>query len=477
MNSFKNRSLKTNIVLAISMIIAFNLAIFVYTFLSFGQVVRHYEHIATVNLPNAQSLGQMLLLKKELSAEVQKIIFLKQTSIAQVKKIDESIVEYEKIDKWYQSIPFVEGEDELYQAVSKSWLELKGRILQIYKKNEADGDAATSFNALSLAFDKNLDQLIKFQTDQAKMSREEATQTAETAQKIKVVLLVLVAVASILGAWIFANKLSDSLRRMSLEISQSAEQTLAGGTQLAAASQQLSEGASEASASLTQTVASLEELTSIVNINSESAVEANHLSQSARTVADRGRTEILSLIESMDLISKSSRKIEDITNVIEDIAFQTNLLALNAAVESARAGEQGKGFAVVAEAVRTLAQKTTQSAKEISELIQNNAKSITTSSDQAQSSGKVLSEILDSVNKVAELNEQIANRSKEQKNGIEQISKAMNSLDQATQLNAASSEEVAATSEEVSQQARSLTTMAQELNTMISGKHLHQPLY
>ncbi len=152
---------------------------------------------------------------------------------------------------------------------------------------------------------------------------------------------------SLVVGLVFANSLARSLGRISSDISGAAENTSSSGEQLSAASQQLSSGSSETAASLEETVASIEELTSMVKLNADHAKEANVLSQKSRESAEYGELEITKLIGAMEGIASGSKRIEEIINVIDDIAFQTNLLALNAAVEAARAGEHGKGFAVV----------------------------------------------------------------------------------------------------------------------------------
>ncbi len=239
--------------------------------------------------------------------------------------------------------------------------------------------------------------------------------------------------------------------------------------QLSATGQTLSHASTSAAASLEETVASLEEMSSMVKMNSDNAKQASALSQTSRDSAEQGEKEIHSLISSMHEISSSSKKIEEIITVIDDIAFQTNLLALNAAVEAARAGEQGKGFAVVADAVRSLAQKSAVAAKDISGLIKESVEKIDRGTKIADHSGTVLNNIVVSVKKVADLNHEISAASNEQSTGITQVGKAMNQLDQSTQMNAASAEEIAASAEEILQQSQSMQEKVRDLNAVILG--------
>ncbi|MNT42633.1 Methyl-accepting chemotaxis protein II [compost metagenome] len=168
-------------------------------------------------------------------------------------------------------------------------------------------------------------------------------------------------------------------------------------------------------------------------------------------------------------ISKASKKIEEIINVIDDIAFQTNLLALNASVEAARAGEQGRGFAVVAEAVRTLAQRSAAAAKDITTLIKDSVEMIGRGTNLADKSGEVLKNIVTTVKKVSDLNNEISAASEEQSVGIQQISKAMADLDQSVQSNAASSEEIASTAEEIRNQSRTMNQVTVDLKEIVEG--------
>ena len=229
------------------------------------------------------------------------------------------------------------------------------------------------------------------------------------------------------------------------------------------ASEQLASGSTEAAASLEETVSSITELNSMVAQNSEDAQTAAKISKESRAKAEAGDAQMSQLIQAMGEISESSRRIGEVTDVIEDIAFQTNLLALNAAVEAARAGEQGKGFAVVAEAVRSLAQRSATSAKDIGSMIQESKSKIERGVQIADQGGVALRAMLQAVQEVSSLNERIALASKEQTAGLSQISKAMNQLDAATQANSVSAEESTQGSGELMDQALGLQAVVDRL--------------
>lgn len=254
------------------------------------------------------------------------------------------------------------------------------------------------------------------------------------------------------------------------QLRDSGEKVSTAGNEISRAAQSLSVSTTQAAASIETTTASTEEVASMIKMNASHAGEAKSLSESAQDRARVGREEVTTLISSMDEIAQSSKKIEEIISVIDDIAFQTNLLALNAAVEAARAGEQGKGFAVVADAVRSLAQRSATSAKEISDLIKDSVSKIGRGYDVAQKSGESLHQIVTVVEKVNHLNTEISVASQEQSQGVDAINKSINELDKVTQSNAASAEESAAASEELSQQSQRLHQLVTDLNQFIDGK-------
>jgi len=170
----------------------------------------------------------------------------------------------------------------------------------------------------------------------------------------------------------------------------------------------------------------------------------------------------------MSDIAASSKKITDITGVIDGIAFQTNILALNAAVEAARAGEQGRGFAVVAGEVRSLAQRSAQAAKEIKGLIDDSVSRINTGSVLAESAGETMSDMVSAVTRVTDIMGEITSASDEQSRGIEQVAQAITEMDRVTQQNAALVEESASASAALEEQASLLT---QSVAVFSLGQH------
>ena len=239
-------------------------------------------------------------------------------------------------------------------------------------------------------------------------------------------------------------------------IKQSSQSVSVAAEQIASGNLDLSGRTEEQASSLQQTAASMEEMTTTVRQSADTAREANELAEAAASAAGRGGAVVGEVVQTMEGISASSRKIREIISVIDSIAFQTNILALNAAVEAARAGEQGRGFAVVASEVRTLAQRSALAAREITALINESVENVERGGMQVSRAGDVMRDIVTQVNRVGSLISEISRVSLEQSSGIAEVSAAVAQMDNVTQGNAALVEETAAAAASLRDQAQDL---------------------
>ncbi|MGK5014340.1 methyl-accepting chemotaxis protein [Janthinobacterium sp. 61] len=222
---------------------------------------------------------------------------------------------------------------------------------------------------------------------------------------------------------------------------------------IAAGNADLSSRTEAQAGALEETASSMDELTSTVKQNAENAHAANELAMSASEVAAKGGRVVQQVVGTMAGIQESSRKIVDIIGVIDGIAFQTNILALNAAVEAARAGEQGRGFAVVASEVRNLAQRSSQAAKEIKELIGDSVEKVGAGGRLVDEAGQTMDQVVASVQQLTTIMSEITVASREQSAGIGEINTAVTHMDTMTQQNAALVEQAAAAAESLQEQA------------------------
>ena len=244
---------------------------------------------------------------------------------------------------------------------------------------------------------------------------------------------------------------------------------IATGTgQIASGNLDLSMRTERQAASLEETAASMHELRATVRNNSDTASQATQVAESASAAAGKGGEVVGQVVQTMEAIATSSRRIADITGVIDSIAFQTNILALNAAVEAARAGEQGRGFAVVASEVRSLAQRSAAAAREIKSLTTASVEQVDAGARLAHGAGAAMDDIVAQVQRVSTLITEISNATREQTSGIDSVGDAVSSLDVVTQQNAALVEEAASAAESLRQQADRLL---QSVSIFKLGRH------
>ena len=252
------------------------------------------------------------------------------------------------------------------------------------------------------------------------------------------------------------QRMRERLAEVVGQVRLSSDSIATGSVEIASGNADLSQRTESQASSLQQTAASMEQLTGSVRSNAETAGVANQLATEASAAASRGGVAVARVVETMNDIATSSRKIGDIIGVIDGIAFQTNILALNAAVEAARAGEQGRGFAVVASEVRSLAQRSAAAAKEIKSLIGASVDKVDIGARQVDEAGSSMNDIVAQVQRVGQLIGEISGATVQQSSGIGQIGDAVGALDQTTQQNAALVEQSAAAAESLSEQAARL---------------------
>ncbi|KHD88533.1 MAG: chemotaxis protein [Bdellovibrio sp. ArHS] len=418
-----------------------------------------------LNLVNYRKLEYNLLATQ--STDERKLVLEEMDSllgnITIYSKVLDPLLTTDELRKSYDL--FLTAWDE-YQAESEKFKE----AIDKEKHTEAEQILAGSSQK---AFTQAYDALKKLSDDSYMVGVQNAENVAKTFKVTMYTLISVVGLCILLGIsaaiWNI-RKIQSSLKSVAEGLETSAETIRSRATELVDSSDQISSNSTSTAASLEEIVASMEQLTATVRQNSLNSGQAAEISKEGQNTVQQGQIKIQELIQVMSEISKSSSKIAEILNLIDDIAFQTNLLALNAAVEAARAGEQGKGFAVVADAVRALAQKSADAAKEIGGLINEATDKSKTGVTLAGESEESLNAIVTNSHKVAELIQTVAQGSHEQSQGIEQMNKALSTIDRSLQTVATSMGSVSTSSEEMQKQSEELHRMMKELHILVGQK-------
>ena len=430
--------------------------------------------------------AQISAAKKELTIHTEKLL-------SSLKSLDNAILSKKSKDTIANTIP-----------LAQKYSESATNIIQLSEDNFGPAAAAAIPEFQKIFSD--LEKLMDIQVASINNDESEFTENSETTVKtasitvgfaLTVTALILIAVAFLLARHMtksmnnlvqIANKLAQCDLTHEIKISGNAEtleilnalnevqsnfttivssvknnadNVALSSEEIANGNQDLSVRTEHEAAALQSTSASMRELTEAVNHNAENAHTANTLADTASQIAINGGNVVEQVVVTMKEINQSSKKISDITAVIDGIAFQTNILALNAAVEAARAGDQGRGFAVVAAEVRNLAGRSAEAAKEISQLITASVTRVERGSSLVDEAGKTMTNIVASIEKVTQIVKEISLASANQKDGVSLIDESVRSMENSTQQNAAMVEEISAA-------ANSLKFQAQDLVNTVS---------
>jgi methyl-accepting chemotaxis protein len=294
-----------------------------------------------------------------------------------------------------------------------------------------------------------------------------AAQVAQAVAQGNLSTLIHVRVGDTTSLMARLQHMQTSLSEVVATVRQGSERVAQASDEIAQGNAELSDRTDQQASALQQTAASMDQLGGTVRQNADNARQADELAKTATTVAKQGGEVVSRVVQTMQGINESSRRIGDIIGVIDGIAFQTNILALNAAVEAARAGEQGRGFAVVASEVRSLAQRSADAAREIKSLIATSVQRVEDGSRLVDEAGQTMTAVVTSIGRVTALMSEISAASREQSTGVQQVSSAMTQMDSATQQNAALVQQSAAA-------AGSLRGQAQDLVNVVAAFKLPQ---
>lgn len=488
-------------------------------------VVGDLTHVVEINMKNIENLGDMRVAFKQvrLRAFRSAVEGLPAKELREISGgITAAIGQYEAADKAYLATDLQEGEEEIYKEVDKFWKEHKATLLDINKLLEtAPEDSHKQIveivngksTSLALSFDPAIEKLTEYHKKDAAKWVAIAKESQAKAEMLSLVVGVSAVFLGLLIGYLFSRSLSITLSDLAKKLSNEAGSVATAANQISESSVESSSALTQQAAALQETVAAIDEISAMVGRNAENAGRSLEVSSTCKIAATRGKGAVDQMLASIDDIGRSNKdimtqtevsnqeissivkiiaEIGNKTAVINDIVFQTKLLSFNASVEAARAGEHGKGFAVVAEEVGNLAQMSGNAAKEIAQmleesiakvertvgdtkvklesLISTGRSKIEAGASTARSCGAALDDIVRQVSDLNGIVGEISTASREQAQGVQEISKALGQIDQGMQQNTSVAAQSAAASEDLTNQALTLDGIVASLVQTISGE-------
>lgn len=488
------------------------------------KVEQSYDQVVDGVMPNLNLLNSMFIEYRAVRINLRTLGLPSLPKEEEQKAVADTLTaieNYEKLDKAYNDIPFLDGEKELYDDVDKAWKHFKGvgeRVLSLHKTGRPEDhqamlkiffedcpQAAANYRAA-------INKIKKFHEENGKRYVSDAKTAGTDANQLMLLTIFCGVLFGMALGVIFAVRISKAVMVVAKDLERNADSVTSASTQIAASSEELSNASTEQAASLQETASSLEEITTMIAKASTNAKSSATSSASSQEKAEKGRVAMERMLTSigeisdsntaiMTQVNESNQKMADIvkviqeignkTKVINEIVFQTKLLSFNASVEAARAGEHGKGFAVVAEEVGNLAQMSGNAAKEISDMLNNSIpkveaivqdtktrvetlieqakEKVGSGVSVAQECSTILNEIVQNVSQVATLASEISTANEEQSLGVNEINKAIAQLDIVTQENTTASRDTATAAESLSVQAVELRNAVKQLVETIEG--------
>ena len=477
----KTMTIGTKISLACLVLVALTITLGTVATLNIGSITADVHSIVEGSLPGTYSMG--LLAELVNGQKVAMLEHIASDTPEQKSQAEFQIADLQtKFESWsksYERTVRTAKTRELFEKLAPLQTRFNGVWANIAPLSRAGKtkEAMAIWRGEALAASREMAALTNEMAEQRRSFGEEEGNAAIAAgESSRFWALSILAFSVACGGFLvffIVRGVNYSLSRAVTELSEGAEQLSSAAGQVSGSSQSLAQGAAEQAASLEETSASSEEMSSMTRKNAENSQQAAVVMHAVSQRVDEANCTLADMTMSMQEIGASSGKISKIMKVIDEIAFQTNILALNAAVEAARAGEAGMGFAVVAEEVRNLAQRSAQAAQDTAALIED---SILKSGDGSKKLGDVaksIQAITEGAGKVRTLVDEVEASSREQAQGIEQISKAVAQMDTVTQRTAANAEESASASEELNAQSHALMAVVKRLQAMVGADSGH----